>query len=512
MRKMATVCLLMTALSLYSAGKADHVVVIVWDGMRPDFVTASNTPNLWKLAQGGVTFANHHPVYISSTEVNGTAIATGCHPGISGIMANTEYRPGINLTNAVATEAMSTIRKGDQLTANHYIAAATMVETLHAANLRTVVAGSKPVAALQDRLDRGENPPGTIVFEGQSMPRSVAKNLAQLLGKFPPATNTRVLRDIWSTSALTESLWKTEVPPLTLLWLGEPDGSQHSSAPGAPLALKSIKNDDEMLGRVMTALENKNLRDKTDVILVSDHGFSTVGKSVDLVDLLKTNGIRSHRTFPTNGAVSGDVLVVGGASALIYVTGHDKTLIERITHLLQAQPCCGVVFTRNPVAGAFTLDQARIATPDAPDIVVSMRWSARTNKYETPGLIYFDTAKKTSGIGMHGTLSPFDMHNTGFAWGPDFKRGFVDECATGNLDVAPTVLWILGIKPKQPLSGRVLDEAMTSGTPGDRSIKPEHLEASYAGEGFRWRQYLNCTIVNETIYFDEGNGEQIPTL
>ena len=54
-----------------------HVVVVVWDGMRPDFVSEQYTPTLWKLAQNGVTFRNHHSVYPSATIVNGTAINTG---------------------------------------------------------------------------------------------------------------------------------------------------------------------------------------------------------------------------------------------------------------------------------------------------------------------------------------------------------------------------------------------------------------------------------------------------
>src|SRR5277367_1233002 len=77
-------------------GKAHHVVVIVWDGMRPDFVSQKTTPNLWKLAQGGVFFERHHPVYPSSTEVNGTVMATGVYPERNGLMANYEYRPEVN--------------------------------------------------------------------------------------------------------------------------------------------------------------------------------------------------------------------------------------------------------------------------------------------------------------------------------------------------------------------------------------------------------------------------------
>jgi hypothetical protein len=51
-----------------------HVVIVVWDGMRPDLVSEQYTPTLWRLAQGGVTFRNHHSVYPSATVVNGTAI------------------------------------------------------------------------------------------------------------------------------------------------------------------------------------------------------------------------------------------------------------------------------------------------------------------------------------------------------------------------------------------------------------------------------------------------------
>ena len=44
-----------------------RVVLMVWDGMRPDFIRADLTPNLWALAQRGVFFKNHHAVFMSST-------------------------------------------------------------------------------------------------------------------------------------------------------------------------------------------------------------------------------------------------------------------------------------------------------------------------------------------------------------------------------------------------------------------------------------------------------------
>src|SRR4051812_18011997 len=86
---------LVAARNLPAKGVAEHVVVVVWDGMRPDFISQQYTPNLYWLATNGVFFKNHHPVYISTTEVNGTAIATGDYPAHNGIIANLDYRPEI---------------------------------------------------------------------------------------------------------------------------------------------------------------------------------------------------------------------------------------------------------------------------------------------------------------------------------------------------------------------------------------------------------------------------------
>src|ERR1700692_4897129 len=70
-----------------AAPKERHVVVMVWDAMRPDFINEQNTPTLYQLAQEGVRFQNHHAAYLSSTEVNCAAIATGAYPANNGIVA-----------------------------------------------------------------------------------------------------------------------------------------------------------------------------------------------------------------------------------------------------------------------------------------------------------------------------------------------------------------------------------------------------------------------------------------
>src|SRR5881275_2767428 len=106
--------------------RGEHVVMVVWDGMRPDFVSEQNTPTLWKLAQSGVTFRNHHSVYPSATIVNGTAIATGVYPNHSGLLANHDYRPEIDAQKSVDVENVAVVRKADQLSGGKYIGVPTI--------------------------------------------------------------------------------------------------------------------------------------------------------------------------------------------------------------------------------------------------------------------------------------------------------------------------------------------------------------------------------------------------
>jgi len=66
---------------------------------------------------------------------------------------------------------------------------------------------------------------------------------------------------------------------------------------------------------------------------------------------------------------------------------------------------------------------------------------------------------------------------------------------TGNADLAPTILWLLGFTPPQPLDGRILTEALLSSS-GEKLIPEQKtVEATREFGLFRWRQYLKFTTV-----------------
>ncbi len=55
-------------------------LVIVLDGLHPDYVTAELMPNLHALGQRKIVGRNHHLVFLTVTRVNAASIATGSYP------------------------------------------------------------------------------------------------------------------------------------------------------------------------------------------------------------------------------------------------------------------------------------------------------------------------------------------------------------------------------------------------------------------------------------------------
>lgn len=490
-------------------GKAEHVVIVVWDGMRPDFISPQHTPTLYQLAQQGTFFKNHHAVYISTTEVNGTALNTGAYPAHSGIIANDEYRPQIDEFKPVAMQDEDVVRRGDELTGNHYIGVPTIAEIAQSTGFRTAVTGTKSVTLLLDRAKerKSEAAKGSVdLFKGDVLPSSALAALITANGDEPflaTITFPNVAQDEWTTRALTRGLWKSAVPKFSVLWMSDPDYSQHHSGPGSPAAVAAIESVDRDLATVLKTLDEKKLRDKTDIFVVSDHGFSTVSRNVDVADELTKAGFHAGKKLKK--AANGDVLAVGlGGSVSLYVIGHDEATIRKLISFFQASDFAGVIFSRIPLEGTFPLEQVRVNSTNAPDVLISMKWSADKNEFGTPGLFIGDSKKK----GAHGSLSPFDMHNTLIVSGPDFRNGFKDSLATGNTDLAPTILWILGIASPQPMDGRILSEAIP-GMNAPTNSEQKTIEASRNGETFHRHQYLRFSTVGKVIYFDEGNGNSV---
>ena len=472
--------------------------------MRPDFVTSQLTPTLTSLARDGVFFRNHHAIFPSSTNVNGVGIATGAWPQRSGIVSNQEFRPEIDPHKPFDTSdfpALETDERGDR----NFIAVPTIAELVQKAGFRTAVAGAKPIAQLFDRSrQRASGAPhdSPVVYRGKAFPPAIGDLLSSRLGPVPPRKHfPNDGEDEWTTRALTEVFWKEEIPKFSLLWLSEPDLSEHETAPGSPTSVAAIRSSDQCLTKVIAALKAKNALTNTDILVVSDHGFSTINLALDAAKRLQAAGFDAVRVFPSNPK-TGQVLVVSlGGSMEFYVAGHDPKTIEGLIDYLQHSDFAGVIISRTARDGTFTLAQLQMETPMAPDVLVASRWNARANEFGVAGEVASDLGKNL-GQGTHTTFSPYDLDNLLIACGPDFRRGWEDPTPSGNIDLAPTICSLLGLKSALPMDGRILHEALRD-SPNDKVAAKETVLEAQSGS---WRQHLRLTTVEGVTYCLEGNG------
>jgi len=329
------------------AARAPKVIVFVWDGLRPDSVNADVTPNLAKLRdREGVNFSDHHAVYPTFTMMNAAAFATGAYPGHHGFYGNTEYLPGAAGTNAdgkaidfsqpVFTEDHGVLQAIDAFNRGQgragLFAVSTLFEAAHAAGLHTAAIGKIGPAFMQDF--RAEDAQSVILDENTAVPFSFARGLqaagfalptntvhysyegGQVLslaasnGKPTAVAGEKIVRlkdgatpDPRSAlgsahNAANQYLMQVYLeyvlpkldPALSFVWLRNPDSTEHQFGPGAANYLDALRDQDALLGQLENELHERGLAESTDLIVVSDHGHSTLGGDAELFPLRALTG------------------------------------------------------------------------------------------------------------------------------------------------------------------------------------------------------------------------------
>jgi arylsulfatase A-like enzyme len=97
-------------------------------------------------------------------------------------------------------------------------------------------------------------------------------------------------------------------------------------------------------------------------------------------------------------------------------------------------------------------------------------------------------------------MSPWNVRNTGLAWGVDFKKGLTVRTPTGNVDLAPTILALLGIEEADELDGRVLAEAMEGGPDPEQMVVETRV---HTVEAAGYRAAVQVSTVDEYRYVDK---------
>jgi arylsulfatase A-like enzyme len=315
---------------------------------------------------------------------------------------------------------------------------------------------------------------------------------------------------LWAERVLRDYVLPELRPRVIIDWVTEPDGTHHRFGVGSPEAMSILKTVDQQVGLLAAKLHELGTENKTDIIVTADHGF---GAEPDPVDL---NG-----AIQATGKAEAIITASNGASALLYVKGHDPETIHQLAAQLQKTDGVDLLFTsaarpkggeqtcqagraQGWVPGTFSLeliDECRPAR--GADVIVTFQWSSDRNEFGFPGvqrIATTDTRRSVHGRSGHGGLNPWMVHTPMLMWGPDFKRNVVIHAPVANFDIAPTVLALEGMRAPNSMSGRVIAEAI---------LKPQREDPKFQVQQVQTRSGSYCaTIQLSTIgkrtYVDQG--------
>ncbi|WP_419816562.1 alkaline phosphatase family protein [Glacieibacterium sp.] len=641
---------------------ATRTIIMVWDGLRPDDVNATDTPNLYALRQAGTNFSDNHSTYPTFTMMNAATFATGSFPKTTGFYGNTFWTPPQGASNTIpaGNAAGGTVQDYidpvftedyQVLTTlnNYYGGQLLLVQNLfaaaQAAGLVTAAIGKSGSAFIQDLnkggyfLDENTVKPRSLVTElqtaGVALPANVTRDytgtdlvtLAANNGSptaragyvtfnttayDPSGAVTVAARDSSDTSqgapedasnkymmsAFTQYILPNKKPMLSLIWFRTPDNVEHGYGPGTANVRAGLRSQDARLGELMTALKAQGLDTTTNIVVVSDHGHSTVSGPMALyplrainasatapngplinsatsgtsaatlgvaspagysfsgdvrsADLLTYRGFAAYdgggcstsamyglgttgvptvpvkvdtsgalcgtanakyqaisATLPTPKAAftvpapgqlpaNGIVVAANGGSDFFYVPGHDQATVLSLVKFLQQRQEYGAIFVDSrygAIPGILTMAQANLENAKRqnsgqPDVVVSFNWDDSVSVQGKPGIEFESVGGQR---GMHGSFGTTDVHNTLIAGGPSFTGKAVVTLPTGNVDVAPTVAWLLRLSLPQA-DGRILNEALV--TPASKStpvVTPSVINPAALATGLAFETPLDPT-------------------
>ena len=486
-----------------------HVVIVGLDGLRADMMTPDTTPHLLRLAQQGVLFPRHHAVFPTATRVNVTSLVTGTNSGTHGIVNNSIFEPGVAPDTPVDFGKYQMVEAADAFYGGALLGTPSLGEIL-AAHGETMVAVSAGTTGSNRLMHHKVKALGGIGFSTQGIPAchpmAEAESIIHKFGPVPPAGKPDQARLAYVTQVFLEHLFPVYQPRVTILWFSDPDLTSHYCGVGSEACLNSIRAADAQLGRIIDWLQQPAMRERINLIVLSDHGHITVRDQISVAAQLTAAGIPACKgTFGT-----GDVAVVPGSCGSVHVRTHDPHLVRTIVQWLQEQPWCGSLFTeaRNAVEGVVpgTLARSLVLNDHARagDIVYVLRTDEARDAHGIVGGCYDDSHVPVGG-GTHGGLSQHELHNVCVAYGPAFRQNSTNPCPSGTVDLLPTLLHVLDYPIPPTVEGRILDEALAQPQGVSDSIATSHTySADAVTAAGLYRQHLTTTKIGTTVYLERG--------
>ena len=546
--------LLMSASTANSQNSTPHnVILFVPDGLRGRIVTSETAPAMAAVRDSGVNFKNSHSLFPTFTTANASAMATGHHLGDTGDFSNTIYT-GYPVGPADGSptpflEINPVILDADEHFGGDYLNEETILKLARGKGFSTAALGKVGPTLIFDHTDKtGADGLHSIVIDdatggknGVALSEEMKAALARAglpLATPPRGDNAKVgdantpgttvpntAQQAYFVDVATKvvlPMFKARNKPFVLVfWSRDPDGSQHNQGdslntvtPGinGPTSFAGIRNADNNLAQLRKALDELGLAASTNIIIASDHGFSTISKqsrtspaakvSYDdtpkdflplgflAIDLARALDLPLFDPNNKNAAVAGTahpkagngllghdptrpdlVVATNGGSDLLYLPRGDRKLAGRTIKALLEQDYVSGIFVDDSLgrfAGALPMSRIGLkgkAVTPTPSIVVNFRSYVEGCDQPTNCSVEVADTVLRQGQGMHGSFGRGDTVNFMAAIGPDFKSGYVDPLPVSNADVGRTIAQLMGLRAADAggLTGRVMSEALPNG-------------------------------------------------
>lgn len=467
-------------------------LLIVIDGLRPDYITEELMPNLYNMGREGVIGKRHSAAFPSNTRVNSPTIATGTYPASHGIMNNTMLMPEMG-DEFFVTNSAENLQDAYEKTDGSLLTVPAIGEILDDHGFLYFVTSSASTGAsyLLNHYGIGLGLWNTRDHKGQSghfIPESARHEAKEHIGDIPvdlPGWTN------WVFDSYKYQLGKFSKPDFTIMWIGEPDGRSHEYGVGAPETLEAVSHVDYQIGNLLKYLDKEELINRVNIFVTTDHGFSTTTNEFDLGKILAEYNL------------DGDVRI---SRKKIYLKKDDPILLEEIVEVLQRHEAIGNIYSSparpgsslGKIAGTLSTEAIRWNHERSADLLVSPAWTSDENEFGYNGT----TTMGGGRAARHGSDSPYDVRIQLIASGPDIKKGIKSKVPTGNADFIPTILHLLEIDVPSYMEGRVMHELLEGGVqPQDVRVHEFTNTASVKfQDGFRYQSKINAMQVGSTFY------------
>ena len=268
------------------------------------------------------------PVFPSVTRINAASMVTGRYPGGHGLAANTmvarDYDPALGFSALEPTLADIGRKTG------RVLLAPTLADILsgpwHGIHGHRGRDFGQRLRSQPERrqVGRRDDPPGLHAA-------LLAPGTPDVeVGEWPAESQPNTPRFQQAIRILTEHIIPEREPAVALIWSSEPDKAQHASGVGSELSDRAIREADAGFGQMMDWLA-ANGHAETDVMVVSDHGYSTIREVVDVEAHVRDAGLFRTATrwwLPNGGSVLFYVRDARLTASRLAVTSHGSGLVR----------------------------------------------------------------------------------------------------------------------------------------------------------------------------------------